>query len=315
MDALPNIIKKLARELGSEITNNRLDVPEKYGRGYCLGYVFNEHIRMIISNFELYDDLDFDNPEIDNYRRLLFFKFKNVFPGIKTERLINDSKETPSVLIATSKITTEEIISVHSNIATINIEVEAEYLKEIFNCVQESFVLQNLIENKKPLLFEQLAFPPIQNIIDEILTEYVEQPFELAFKRNKAEELIIRLLMELEKRDEKRLYALNGRDIETLYRIRNRMLENLDTPPVIAELADSVNMSSSKLKRLFKQVFGNSIFNYYQEFRIREAARLLKDEKLTVSDVGYHLGYTNLSHFSRVFKRYYGMNPKRYSTS
>jgi len=74
-------------------------------------------------------------------------------------------------------------------------------------------------------------------------------------------------------------------------------------------------MSPSKLKRLFKQIFGNSIFSYYQEFRIQEAARLLKEEKLSVSDAGYRMGFTNLSHFSRVFEEHLGMKPKQYSRS
>lgn len=74
-------------------------------------------------------------------------------------------------------------------------------------------------------------------------------------------------------------------------------------------------MSPTKLKRLFKQIFGDSIFNYYQGFRMKEAARLLKEEKLSVSDVGYELGFTNLSHFSRAFKEHIGMNPKQYSRS
>jgi AraC-like DNA-binding protein len=131
----------------------------------------------------------------------------------------------------------------------------------------------------------------------------------------KAEELICRLLMELEKRDEKHLYALNSQDIQTIYNVKEQMLERLETPPVINELAVCANMSPSKLKRLFKQIFGNSIFNYYQGFRMQEAARLLREEKLSVSDVGYGLGFTNLSHFSRVFEEHIGMKPKQYSRS
>jgi AraC-like DNA-binding protein len=85
--------------------------------------------------------------------------------------------------------------------------------------------------------------------------------------------------------------------------------------PVIKELAVCANMSPSKLKRLFKQIFGDSIFSYYQVFRMKEATRLLKEEKLSVSDVGYQLGFTNLSHFSSVFKEHIGMKPKQYSRS
>jgi AraC-like DNA-binding protein len=48
---------------------------------------------------------------------------------------------------------------------------------------------------------------------------------------------------------------------------------------------------------------------------MKEAARLLKEEKLTVTDAGYKLGFTNLSHFSRVFKEHMEIKPKQYSRS
>jgi len=47
---------------------------------------------------------------------------------------------------------------------------------------------------------------------------------------------------------------------------------------------------------------------------MQKAAQLLKEKRLSVSDVGYELGFTNLSHFSRVFERYTGIKPKKYSS-
>jgi len=153
----------------------------------------------------------------------------------------------------------------------------------------------------------------LQKIVEEIVTSKVDEAFELFFLRIKAEELICRLLMELKKREEKHLYALNNQDIQIVYKVKAQMLKHFETVPVISELALSANMSPTKLKRIFKQIFGNSIFSYYQECRMKEAARLLKEERLSVSEVGYQLGFTNLSHFSKVFKEHIGMKPKQYS--
>lgn len=72
-------------------------------------------------------------------------------------------------------------------------------------------------------------------------------------------------------------------------------------------------MSPTKLKRSLKQVFGNNIFSYYQRFRMHEAAHLFKEGPYSVSEVGYKLGFTNLSHFSKLFKEHFGMNPKLYT--
>lgn len=311
----PGILIKLAHLLGTEVKDRRLEIPEKFGKGYCSGFVFNEHIRMLISNYELNEDIVVENPDTDASKRMIFFKFQNIFP--KTETLQSDKQpETmPSVLIATSRVNTDDAISIHTNTATVNIEVDANYLNELFYLSDKSPILQSLLQNTQPLLFEQIVYPSLQTIVNEIVTGTIDKTFELFYLRIKAEELICRLLMELEKRDEKRLYALNVHDIQTVYKVKEQMLDHLGTPPVIKELAAFANMSPSKLKRLFKQIFGNSIFSYYQEFRIKEAARLLKEEKLSVSDVGYELGFTNLSHFSRVFQEHIGVKPKQYSRS
>jgi AraC-like DNA-binding protein len=310
----PNVLKRFAHILGTELKNWRLEIPKKFGRGYCEGFVFNEYIRMLILNYELSENLVVENSDINVSSRTILFRFQNIFSESETLTETRQ-KTTPSVLIATSRLNKDIVIPIHTNTATINIEVDANYLKGLFNRTEKSPVLQSLLQNEQPLLFEQLIYPFLQKIVDEIVSESIDEKFKLFFLRVKAEELICRLLMELEKRDEKRLIALNSHDIQTIYEIKEQMLEHLETPPVIRDMAMDANMSPTKLKRLFKQIFGNSIFNYYQQFRMKEAALLLKKENLSVSDVGYQLGFTNLSHFSRVFKEHIGMKPKQYSRS
>lgn len=311
----PGILKKLAHLLGTDVKNRRIEIPEEFGQGYCSGFVFNPHIRMLIMNYELNQDLLVENPDRNTATEMILFKFQNIFPKTETLSSGKQLKAIPSVLIATCSINTDAVIPIHTNTAVINIEVDAAYLKGLFDVPEKSLVLQNLLQNTQPLVFEQIIYPSLQKIVDEILSESIEETFKLFFLRIKAEELICRLLMELEKRDEKHIYALNIHDIEAVYKLKEQILEQLETPPIIKELAIHAGMSPSKLKRVFRQIFGNSIFNYYQEFRMKEAAHLLKEEKLSVSAVGYQLGFTNLSHFSRVFKEHIGMKPKQYSQS
>ncbi|PIF34291.1 AraC-like DNA-binding protein [Flavobacterium sp. 9] len=308
---VPNVLKAFAHLLNTEIKDWKLEIPEKFGRGYCIGFRFNANIRMIISNYELNEDIIVENIDVDHSKKTLFFKFQNIFPA--TETLETQSKMLPSVLIGTSSLNTDTVIPIHTNTATINIEINADYLSELFEISEESTILYNLLQNKQPLLFEQMMYPSLEKIVNEIVSESISKTFKLLFLRIKAEELICRLLIELEKRDTKQLYTLNSNDVEKIYKVKQQMLENLSIPPVIQDLAISANMSPTKLKNLFKQIFGNSIFNYYQEFRMKEAAILLKQGDLSVSDVGYKLGFTNLSHFSKVFAAHIGIKPKQYS--
>ncbi|MFH7001798.1 helix-turn-helix domain-containing protein [Flavobacterium bizetiae] len=312
---VPNVLKAFAHLLNTEIQNWKLEIPEKFGRGYCMGFTFNTHIRMIISNYELNEDIIVENLDLNHSKKTLFFKFQNIFPATETLPGEKQLKSPPSVLIGTSSLNTDTVIPIHTNTATINIEIDADYLSELFEISEKSTILYNLLQNKQPLLFEQMLYPSLQKIADEMISESISKTFKLFFLRIKAEELICRLLIELEKRDTKQLYTLNSSDIEKIYKVKQQMLENLSIPPVINDLAIAANMSPTKLKNLFKQIFGNSIFNYYQEFRMKEAAILLKQGNLSVSDVGYKLGFTNLSHFSKVFATHTGVKPKQYSKS
>jgi AraC-like DNA-binding protein len=133
--------------------------------------------------------------------------------------------------------------------------------------------------------------------------------------RIKVLELLYLLFRRLSIRENKSYRAINNTDAEKLMMIRNEILNDLSSAPVLNELAQMAAMSETKLNQLFKQTFGDSIYNYFQKVRMEEAVFLLKQANRSVSEAGYELGFSNLSHFSRLFKKHYGMTPKKYSTN
>lgn len=133
------------------------------------------------------------------------------------------------------------------------------------------------------------------------------------FFKIKCEELLCYLFNKLMERKDEPVNKFHIDDIKAIYKIKDYLHSNLNNASNIANLAIEAGMSESKLRKLFKQTFGIGIFEYHQSIRIQEAARLLKEERLSVSEVGYQLGYTNLSYFSRVFEKYMGMKPKKWS--
>jgi len=312
----PQVLDRFASLLGTQVKDGRLEIPQKFGSGYCSGFILNKHIRLFIFNYELVNELVIEDPDINDLSRTILFKFQNIFPAQTTKSShLSPSSVVPTVLIATRNASSDLTIPIHSNKAIINIEIDSDYLDTLFDSVDKKTILHSLLQNTKPLLFEQIIHPGMERIVDQIVFECVGEAFKHFFLRVKAEELICRLLIELEKRDEKQLHHLKGRDIESIYKIKNQILLDLQRVPIIKELAVFAGMSPTKLKRLFRQIFGDSIFSYYQKFRMKEAAFLLKEGKLSVSEVGYKLGFSNLGHFSRVFKEHIGKKPKEYSKS
>ena len=148
---IPDVLKKLADALKTELNYRRLDIPPALGSGYCTGFIFNENIRMLISNYELHNDIVIKNTAINATKKMLFFKFQHVFPKTEAPDITTNLTELPSVLIATSRINTDEVISIHTNTSTINIEVDANYLAGLFGPSNNSAVLQSLLQNTQPL--------------------------------------------------------------------------------------------------------------------------------------------------------------------
>ncbi len=91
----------------------------------------------------------------------------------------------------------------------------------------------------------------------------------------------------------------------------NYMTENLNQTLDIDKLCKIACMSRSKFYQQFKLAFGLSPATYQQQLRLKKARQLLQSG-LQVSQICYELGFTNPSHFSRLFKQMFGVPPKHY---
>lgn len=61
-----------------------------------------------------------------------------------------------------------------------------------------------------------------------------------------------------------------------------------------------------------KELTGISTSDFIRNIRLEQAARLLKEQKINVTQVAYTVGFSNLAHFSTVFRKHFGMTPSEY---
>lgn len=135
-------------------------------------------------------------------------------------------------------------------------------------------------------------------------------PLPALLYQTRAQELIYFLFARLLSRKTGVALSIDQEDVNKIYQVRASILADLSCPPKLSDLARHIGMSSTKMKQLFRQIFGDSIYNYFQVERMNEAAQLLRD--FSVSQVGYRIGFSNLSHFTRLFEKHHQMKPKRY---
>ncbi|MBK9989864.1 MAG: helix-turn-helix transcriptional regulator [Verrucomicrobia bacterium] len=90
---------------------------------------------------------------------------------------------------------------------------------------------------------------------------------------------------------------------------------HLEKSPSMAELARSVGLSESTLKRGFHQLYKTSPFGYLRERRMARAKELLESGKANVLEAAALVGYSNPSNFAAAFRKQFGVNPKTYQKS
>ena len=87
------------------------------------------------------------------------------------------------------------------------------------------------------------------------------------------------------------------------------MEETLEEPVSCSELADSVNLSTRQLERLFRKYLHHAPTRYYLELRLSRARFLLLQTSLTVLDVALACGFVSASHFSKCYREFFDRTP------
>lgn len=104
-------------------------------------------------------------------------------------------------------------------------------------------------------------------------------------------------------------FLSNELDREKIVRAREILLQHIGEPITIKELSRKVAINECYLKKGFKELFGTTIFDFYQSQRMEHARYLLYEKGLSVTEVSLMLGYSSISHFSTAFKKHTGLKP------
>jgi AraC-like DNA-binding protein len=90
--------------------------------------------------------------------------------------------------------------------------------------------------------------------------------------------------------------------------VENRYSEELSLPGI----AEHFGLNASYFSRLFARHTGMPLFSFVNRLRIQKSCVLLKRSGLSILEIAFSVGYNNLSHFNRYFRRVMGESPREY---
>ncbi|MFA9377655.1 MAG: response regulator [Lachnotalea sp.] len=148
----------------------------------------------------------------------------------------------------------------------------------------------------------------ILKISYDALMDYADSIIEEIHEKEKIIEFFHKLI------DNTKLYCEENADTNKLLvqKVCSYVKENYILDISLEEAAEMIGYSSFYFAKLMREYFDMSFIDYLTSVRINKAEELLKTTDLTVSEIGYKVGYNDANYFTRVFKRTVGTTPTQF---
>lgn len=108
---------------------------------------------------------------------------------------------------------------------------------------------------------------------------------------------------------DKNLVIKGSYDAECIYYAKEYLLKNIATPPSLTQLSKICGLNEFKLKKGFKEIFGQTVFGLLSDRRLELGRMELLEKQKPISEIAFELGYSSPQHFSSAFKKKFGVSP------
>lgn len=154
------------------------------------------------------------------------------------------------------------------------------------------------------------AEPTIEHIFSELYS--IPAKIRLGYIRIKVLELLL-ILTELDPEEvQTRPNHFSAVQIETVKQIHGFLMEHFSEHYTIDELSLRFGLSPTVMKKCFRGVYGDSVYSYMKRYRLQLAQRLLRESRMTISEIASYIGYLNPNKFTSAFCAEFGSPPTSY---
>mgnify|MGYP000754415141 CR=1 FL=1 len=180
--------------------------------------------------------------------------------------------------------------------------INRHYLNEVHD-LSKKYTLENIKRNFAiPLCLNK------QKIITEILTNTQTGLLKRLFLEAKVLELIA---LQFNTEQTKKPFP-NDNLVKKIYQAQFIISSNISKQYSILQLAKQVGVNDYLLKKEFKRVFNQTIFEYATSCRMEAAKKLLLDSKIPIYEIAELVGFKNSTHFSAAFKKNEATTPNKF---
>jgi AraC-like DNA-binding protein len=220
-----------------------------------------------------------------------------------------------------SGLAPKEVVIPSNNMFQFNVHLEPEVFQSFISNsttgLPES--LEHLFRPSDRLLYHRLGIttPTMQKVLQQILLCPYQGIVKRMYLDGKVMELMALLLEEELEVQQGKTYICNLKpdELDRIHYARHLLLQQLTQPPSMTELARQVGLNEYILQKGFQQVFGNTVFSYLHEYRLKQARELITMGEMKIAEIAAKVGFASRSYFASAFRKKFGLSPKAYQLS
>lgn len=179
----------------------------------------------------------------------------------------------------------------------------------VMNSFKKAMLLRNftmLAKNNMPIV------PEMNSILQEIIGCKRKGMLKSLFMEAKTIKLLMLQLEQFEQMEYHGTTWLKDHDIDKIHLVKSIMDENVSHPFSLIELSRLAGINDFKLKKGFKEIYGNTVFGYLKDIRMLNAKKMLLENDKSISDIAMLCGYKFVQNFTKAFKKEFGITPDKF---
>lgn len=152
-----------------------------------------------------------------------------------------------------------------------------------------------------------------KNEIEHLFSELYSVPefLQKSYFKLKVQELLL-FLSVIDVSKEKQREQYTAPQVEIVKEIHQKLTSDLQQRFTIEQLSKEFLINTATLKNTFKGIYGKPVGTYMKEYRIRQAAILLRQTRSTIAEIANRVGYENQSKFATAFRDVMMIAPAEY---
>lgn len=303
------LLRYYSRVLKTKYQNDILELPDHYGKGYMKLLSLPNGLRCVLGNYSIHQDTIFHRKK-DN-RNFFVLRFDELSEGEQGPDLSSKS----AVGLTNTNFDWLLFETKGAKIRSLKVKISEEWMNDFLKNEPNGAQIRKFLSLKTTAFNYEPMDKEYKLLLNHVLFPDCDERFHLLYQQNRVMLLVERFFSNLSKRmsGSSEVSKLATGEIERIKEAEEVLLQDLTKALSVDQLSKKIMLSQSKLKDGFRELYGMSIYQYFQKHRMQKAKAMLVSKKYSVKQVSTALGYESMTSFTKAFQKVFDQLPSEVS--